>query len=521
MRKKDEQWSVFWCGLLRPVLFGEVKGRDVNRYLKKLCEQEYVFPDGRRRRPSVSTLRRKLRKYRKDGFKSLARKRRSDLGRPRAVPQAMLERAVELKKEQPRRSDETINRFLRQEFGRGIARSTLYRLLKEAGATRLKLGIVKKKVRCRWTRQHTHDLWLGDFEEGPYVLDRGEPTATHLSAFIDCHSRYVVEGRYYFRQNLDILIDSLLRAWAAHGASAELYLDNAKVYHSNGLKAACYALGIRLIHRTAGDPSPGGLIERFFQTAQSQFEAEARAGSILTLEQLNRAFSAWLAVSYHQRKHSETAQTPQDRYEQGRKVIRHVDTTEILQYFMRRESRKVDPDFSDIQLNGRFYRVDPRLRGDKVEVRFDPFSTMETVLIYSDRDQYLGLGVLHDRRKRVDQTAPAGPLPKPANNYLDLLVRQHEQQLNAQAAGIDFRAAIDRGRTWPFTAFLKKLAHLLGRKGMSDFNARELEAVKKAYGRHRALSKAILDEAFLAAPDKALTCVLYHLHVVANKRKET
>ena len=34
---------------------------------------------------------------------------------------------------------------------------------------------------------------------------------THLSAFIDCHSRYVVEARYYLRENLDILIDSLLR----------------------------------------------------------------------------------------------------------------------------------------------------------------------------------------------------------------------------------------------------------------------------------------------------------------------
>jgi len=521
MREKDERWAVFWCGLLRPVLFGEIQERHVNRYLKQLCRQEYVFPDGRRRRPSLSTLRRKLRKYRKEGFRSLARKPRSDRGRPRSISQAMLARAVALKKKGPKRSDETINRFLRDEFGRGMARSTLYRHLKQAGATRLKLGIVKKKVRCRWTREHTHDLWLGDFEEGPYVLERGEPVLTHLSAFIDCHSRYIVEGRYYFRQNLDILIDSLLRAWAGHGASAELYLDNAKVYHANGLKAACYALGIRLIHRTPGDPSPGGLIERFFETAQDQFEAEVRAGPILTLDKLNRAFAAWLAVSYHQRKHAGTGQTPQQRYEQGRTVIRHVDTTEILQYFMRRERRKVDPDFSDVQLHGRFYRVDPTLRGDKVEVRFDPFSTMETVLIYSHADQYLGLGVLHDRQKSSsDSFTPAAPAA-PAGDYLELLLRQHEQQLNAQAAGIDFRAVVDRGRTWPFNAFLKKLADLMGRKGMADFNAQELEAVKKAYSRHRALSKAMLEEAFLAARDKSLLSVLYQLHIRANPRKET
>ncbi len=64
---------------------------------------------------------------------------------------------------------------------------------------------------------------------------------THLSAFIDCHSRYVVEARYYLRENLDILIDSLLRAWSVHGASRELYLDNAKIYLVHALKAACFA----------------------------------------------------------------------------------------------------------------------------------------------------------------------------------------------------------------------------------------------------------------------------------------
>ena len=32
-----------------------------------------------------------------------------------------------------------------------------------------------------------------------------------------CHSRHVVDSRYCPRENLDILIDTLLRAWATHG----------------------------------------------------------------------------------------------------------------------------------------------------------------------------------------------------------------------------------------------------------------------------------------------------------------
>ena len=72
------------------------------------------------------------------------------------------------------------------------------------------------KIRCRWTREQSNALWLGDFSDGPVVMHAGFASKSHLSVWIDCHSRFIVEARYYFRQNLDILIDSLLRAWAQH-----------------------------------------------------------------------------------------------------------------------------------------------------------------------------------------------------------------------------------------------------------------------------------------------------------------
>jgi len=81
-------------------------------------------------------------------------------------------------------------------------------------------------------------------------------------------------ARYYVRENLDILVDSLLRAWGNHGASRELYVDNAKIYHAKALQLACTQLNIQLLHRPPRDPPAGGLIERFFQTCQGQLEAE-------------------------------------------------------------------------------------------------------------------------------------------------------------------------------------------------------------------------------------------------------
>jgi transposase InsO family protein len=519
MDDKDERWAVFWCGLLHPILFEEIDASQTNRYLKELAQKEVIFPNGREGKASLSTLRRKLNRYGKGGFSALARKPRTDRNKPRAVPAEVMAYAVELKREQPRRSEEVINRFLQDRFGLTVPRSTLYRHLREAGATRLKLGMVKKKVRKRWTRDHTHDLWVGDFEEGPYVQQGDEALPTHLSGFIDAHSRYAVEARYYLRQSLDILIDSLLRALATHGAPRELYLDNAKVYHAHGLKAACGRLHVNLLHRPPYDPAPGGLIERFFQTAQSQFEAEVRAGAILSLDKLNRALSAWLEMAYHQRVHSETKQTPKERYGQGLTVIRQVDMAEVLASFMRREERTVHRDFADVQLRNRFYRVDSKLRGDKIEVRYDPFGALEVVHLYSLKGHYLGEGMLHHRQSS-GTVPPRSESGKPKNSYLDLLFRQHEEQLAAQTRGIDYRK-VSQQRAWPFADFIKTFAHLSGRKGgFAAFTAHELESLKKLYNQHATLDKERLKRAFATAQHKTITYIAYELRQQDNQKED-
>lgn len=517
MKSKDEKWALFWCNLLHPVIFGEIEKEQTNRFLKKLCLQEVVFPNGKRKRPSISTLRRKLTRYRKDGFQSLARKARSDRGASRRFSREIIDKAVELKKEQPRRSDDCLNRFLEKYYGKTIPKSTLYRHLRLAGATRLKLGVSQQKVRIRWSREHTHDLWIGDFQEGPYVLVDGEALPTNLCLFIDCYSRYVVEGRYYLRQTLDILIDSLIRAWTIHGSPKELYLDNAKVYHSDALRSACYNLGIKLIHRPPRDPAPGGLVERFFGTSQTQFESEVRSGDIITLDAINQAFSAYLAVVYHTRIHSETNQSPKQRYDEGLTVIRHIDMDAALAFFMKRIPRTVDRTFADVRIDNRFYRVDPKLRGDKVEVRYDPYGDLKKVLIYSANGEYLGAGNLYLRDQGAE--TPVASPSKPKHNYLDLITQKHKSILQSQAKGIDYHQIISE-RPWPFMAFVQKLALLMGHKGsVSSFRSHELESLKKCYNRIPALNESLLTEAFQNASVKTLPYIIRELQIAYSKKE--
>jgi putative transposase len=516
--KEQEKWAIFWCDLLSPILYGEIEPEATNAFLKQTAKEQVRCPDGRIRTPSLSNLRRKLKRYQKGGFDNLARKKRCDQGKPRNTSSEVIEKAIELKNEQPRRSPLTINFFLKDMYGTTVPRSTLYRHLKHAGATRIKLGITRTKVRKRWSRDHTHDLWVGDFEEGPYVLDQGDVVPTHLSAFIDCHSRYVVEARYYFRQNLDILIDSWIRALSIHGTPRELYVDNAKVYHSIGLKAACHRLGIRLLHRPPNDPPPGGLIERFFETAQDQFEAEVRAGDIMTLDQINRALSAWMAVSYHKSKNTETGQSPQKRHQQGLTVIRQVDMGRVIESFMHTAIRTINKTFSDVQLDKRFYRVDPKLRGDRVQVRFDPFSSWDTVQIYSMQDAYLGTGVFHDRTKGTISPEPLRAKPK--HNFIDLCIREHKKILAEQIAPIDYRNVVSQ-RPWPFHEFAKTVAQLMGRRaGLADLSAAELESLKKVYNQSRSINRQMVRQAFEKAQYPTLIYIIAELKHLIHKEAD-
>lgn len=515
MKEKDERMALFWCGLLSPIIFSEINEKEVNGYLRKLSEQQHLMPNGKTKRISISTLRRKLNKYKEGGFLALARKTRSDRGKIRSVEQEIIERAIELKKDQAFRCDEAINRFLINEYGKTIPRSTLYRHLRKAGATRLKLGVTGKPVRKRWTKKYSNQMWVGDFEHGPYVLVDGEAKKTHLSLFIDVYSRYIIEARYYLKENLDILIDSLLRAWGAHGSSSALYLDNAKIYQSNSLNAACYELNIKLIFRKPGEPEGGGVVERAFLTVQQQFEAEVRAGSIFSLEELNRAFSAWLNVSYHTRIHSETKQSPKERYQQGLTVVRHVDIEKILPFFLKTEIRTVDRTFSDIRLYGKFYRVPHTLRADKVKVKYDPYATEEVILVYSLEDEYLTQAKPYQREygEKVEPQQPS----KSKHDYIKLLIDEHNKQLAEKTPGIDYRQVISQ-RQWPFTKFIQTLARLMGRKGgASAFDLNEHKALRQIYNKYPKLDEALLIEAFENSQFKNIVSIAHQLQLITRR----
>jgi hypothetical protein len=84
---RHEQWAVFWCSLLGPLLSGVIPAEEAGPFLRQLSQTEHNFPDGTRRKPSRATLWRKWKLYREQGFDGLIRRRRKDRGKPRRATQ--------------------------------------------------------------------------------------------------------------------------------------------------------------------------------------------------------------------------------------------------------------------------------------------------------------------------------------------------------------------------------------------------------------------------------------------------
>jgi transposase InsO family protein len=479
MSKDFDAQALFWGGLLYPALYpAPDEERSINQILLELSRQKHPTPEGWSRTYSLSTFKRKFRRFENQGIEGLKPQLRKDYRQIRGNRAKELERAIEIKRENPFRSPSTVNLILRGEDYQPIPASTLMRHFNQQGVTVRKLGYESTIIRKRWSREHTHSLWVGDFSQGPWILDEtGQSHKTWISAFIDVHSRFVVVGIYALTSDMDALVRSLLAAFELHGKPKALYLDNAKVYSSPVLERACLNLSIELIHRTVRDPQGGGIIERFFLTLQKQFESEllGQNKTPLSLAKLNELFKAWCSQVYHKNRHSEIHQTPEQRYTEGLlHPVVPLAAHEAQRSFFNQVKRRVHKDFCDIAIHTQFYRVSEKLRGDNLLVRYSLGGLGEMVELYSlDARQRLGEGQRHDRSQRILPQPP--PVFPETTDYVAIL-----EKLQKQADQDAMPHQTPRYRPWDAATFVTKIC-AISNTSVNDLSSEDIQALMRLH----------------------------------------
>jgi len=441
--------ALFRYTLILPLLRGEYPpgGKEARR--RQLAAAAGAPPHSQRVSISAATLARWERRYRKLGFDGLKPQPRADRGRRRALSDATLDRAETLKREQPRRSARSIINILTRDATTPLpedhlAPRTLRRHLAARNATTAQLlSTQRPRPYRRFERHHFGDLWQGDAMDGPVLPDPAAPARTRptfLFAFLDDHTRLVVHAQFYWNEQLPRLEDCFKRALLRYGRPQSIYIDRGPVNVSRQLDTACATLGIQRILGTAYYPEGRGKIERFFQFVQSDFLPELAHSSVTTLPQLNESLLAWVEVVYHRKLHSETGQAPLERWRQDpAPSIRPVDPQELRAAFRHREQRQVTKT-ATVSFRGNRYRVPAFLRGQTVELRYDPFDLAQIEVFF--RDTFIAMAEVERLVTTVHPAVTPDPVPTPTPtsgvDYLALLRLERARLQQAQLEGLHF-----------------------------------------------------------------------------------
>jgi putative transposase len=435
-RERATAVALFRYSLIRPAADPSLSSKQRGVLVRELAGRVHPGPDGHGVRVSRETIDRWIKAWRAGGFDALIPAPRNVAPR---TPQAVLDVAFALKKERPERTAAQVAAILREHFGDGPAERTLQTHFARAGLNR---PLTPEQVFGRFEAAAANDRWTGDALHGPLV---GGGKAL-LFAWLDDHCRLLTGYRWVRREDT-VRAESVLRpAIGARGVPAQCYLDNGAPFVDAQLKQTLARLGVALTHSAPGRPQGRGKIERFFRTVRDQFLVEVDDDRYTSMDEFNRAFTAWVETVYHRRVHTETGQTPLERWEAswrtradaGLPGPRYLTPDQITEAFRWSEHRTVTRT-ATIQLLGNTYQVDAVLAGRRVEVRFDPFD-MDQLDVYL-AGTHQGAAVPHVIRThthpkaRADETTPAAPAT--GISYLDQITARHERHL---AAKITFAA---------------------------------------------------------------------------------
>ncbi|MEJ2389054.1 MAG: Mu transposase C-terminal domain-containing protein [Chromatiaceae bacterium] len=432
-RRDDEPamiLALFRYGVIAPLVEQEQWAPgELSRLVREIGASAHHLPGKGPLTVSERTVYSWLRLYRTGGIEALRPRWRKDRGRSRAVDDSTLARAVQLRKDNNERQTKTLLDILQREgslAGKPVPhRATLDRHLRLRGASRRQLHVLGNKRTIKMQFENFGDLWVGDYHHGPVILGpNGQVTTAKLGAFIDHTTRYPVADRYYLAEDIASLRDCLLRALLRWGRFKKAYVDRGAVYRAEQRAYSLRRIEATLIHSRAYYSQGRGVIERWWHVANS-FESEvALREEPLSLHELNRLWEAYRELRYSQEIHSAIGRTPNEAV--GEVTPQLVDPEVVRELFLVRVDRTVHKKDGCVAVEGRRFLVESFLRGQRVQVRFDP-GDLSSVLIFQQGRRI---------QKAFPQPLNAQPEPHPnpeqvwqSVDYLALLREDYDRKL--------------------------------------------------------------------------------------------
>jgi transposase InsO family protein len=365
-----------------------------------------------------------------------------------AVPAHILEQAILLRREVPKRSVAQIIQILEWEGlvqpGQ-IKRSTLQDKLAQRGysARHMQLYAVSGVAARRFQQRSRNRLWHSDIMYGPYlpIGPEGQKKQVYMVSFLDDATRFVVHAEFY--STLDqVIVESCFRqAIQKYGVPESVYFDNGSQYRNKWMNRACAKMGIRLLFAKPYSPESTGKVEAFNRTVKA-FLDEAALENPQTLEQFNKLFWVWLEECYQTKPHLglKNKTSPEIAYRSDTQALKFLEPEVIANSFLHCEERKVDKS-GCISFQGDKYEVGLSFIGCKVDVIYDPADTDQLTIEYEGYPPWTAKRLVIGERSGPRPQLPPHLQPQPAESSRLLAAAQKQNKLRkaVQIPAVSYR----------------------------------------------------------------------------------
>ncbi len=403
--------ALFRYGLIADLVHLPPGAKGLYALLEAKAARDYTIPGSARTRVAPETLRDWLKHYRRGGFDALLPKPRTDRGRSRALPPAVVDVLLAVKEGNPALSVQLVIREAREHPEvppeLPLPPATVHRLLARHGLMNKPADAAGEADRRRFAFQLAGQMWMSDVMHGPTVWVGGRKRKTYLIAFMDDATRVIPDCAFALAENTTAFLPIFKQAVQRRGLCQRLYVDNGANYRSHHLALVCAKLGIALIHSRPYKPQGRGKIERFFKTVRAQLLTRLTAADVASLQALNRRLQQWVEGEYHHAPHRGLdGRTPLEQWALCGDEVRFPEPgLDLDDLCLFETQRKVQKDRT-VSLHGVVYEVDAALVGEKVTLRYDPSAPT-------------------GRAIQVWHEGKAIELAKPVQTYANCFVKRH------------------------------------------------------------------------------------------------
>jgi putative transposase len=306
------------------------------------------------------------------------------------------------------------------------------------GAHQAELRFETREIRS-YENEYVNGLWHLDFHHGSLrvLVSDGRWVYPILLGILDDHSRLCCHLQWYLAEGACELCHGLGQGFQKRDLPRSLLFDNGSAMIAAETEQGLTRLGILFENTLPYSPYQNGKQEAFWGQIEGRLLPMLEGVADLKLEQLNEATQAWIELEYNRKVHSETGQTPLQRFLNDKNVGQPCPSTQQLELAFTLEERRLQR-HSDgtLSLQGIRFEIPSRFGHLKeLAVRYASWDLSLVYLADPKTGTVLCRIYPQDKKKNAEgRRAPRNSEPSPAEPVAPAGMAPLLQQLMQQYA---------------------------------------------------------------------------------------